>query len=97
LFPLFSTGVVDTSGKLAEGAIYTGGNLPPDLLTPEANLPPVSSTPAVLVAKSATCVTDIETCAYVHEFSKKIQNYPNTLWRACGKRIRGKTLKQKIS
>jgi hypothetical protein len=97
LFPLFSTGVVDTSGKLADGAVYTGGNLPPDLLTPEANLPPVSTTPEVLVAKSATCVIDTETCEYVHEFSKKIQNYPNTLLRACGKRIREKNLKQKIS
>jgi hypothetical protein len=71
--------------------------LPPDLLTPEANLPQVPTTPVVLVAKSATCVIDTETCEYAYEFSKKIQNYPNTLWRACGKKIREKNLKQKIS
>jgi hypothetical protein len=86
LFPLFSTSVVDTSGKLADGAVYTSGNLPPDLLTPEANLPPVLTTPAVQVAKFATYVIDTETCEYAHEFSKKIHNYPNTLWRACGKK-----------
>jgi hypothetical protein len=42
LFPLFATGVNDTSGKFAAAA---GGNFPPALLTPAANLPPVSLTP----------------------------------------------------
>jgi hypothetical protein len=67
LFPLFSTSVVDTSGKLADGAIYTGGNLQPNLLTPEAKFATSINNTSGIGVKSATCVIDTETCEYVHE------------------------------
>jgi hypothetical protein len=72
LFPLFSTGVVDTGGKFTTDVV-TGGNLTPGSLTPAtltpasltpasltpaANLPSVSTTQAELVAKFAACVVD---------------------------------------
>jgi len=47
--PLFTTSVIDTSGKFAAGVVDTGGKLPPVSLTPVANLPPVSTTLAKLI------------------------------------------------
>jgi hypothetical protein len=59
LFPLFSTGVIDTGGKFAAGVFETSSKL-----SPVANLPPVSTTLAKLMAKF--------TCEYLREFSKQI-------------------------
>jgi hypothetical protein len=39
LFPLFTTGVIDTGGKVVASVVNTGGELPP-----AANLLPVSLT-----------------------------------------------------
>jgi hypothetical protein len=47
LFPLFATGVNDTSGKFAADVVDTGGNLPP-----------VSTAQGKLVAKFAAGVVD---------------------------------------
>jgi hypothetical protein len=58
LFPLFATGVIDTSGKLPPVLLTPAANLPPVSLTPVANLPPVSTTLAKLVAKFAAGVVD---------------------------------------
>jgi hypothetical protein len=59
LFPLYATGIVDTTGgKFTTGVVDTSGNFPPILLTLVANLSPVSTTPAVQVAKFATSVVD---------------------------------------
>jgi len=58
LYPLFGTGVIDTSGKFAAGVVVTGGKLPPVSLILAANLPPVSTTLAKLVAKFAAGVAD---------------------------------------
>jgi hypothetical protein len=38
LFPIFATGVIDTSGKFAAVVVNTGGKLPPVSLTPVVNL-----------------------------------------------------------
>jgi hypothetical protein len=38
LYPLFATGVVNTSGKFAAGVVDTGGNLPPVSLIPVVHL-----------------------------------------------------------
>ncbi len=45
LFPLFATGVIDTSSKFAAIVVDTGGKLPLVSLTPAANLPPLSLIP----------------------------------------------------
>jgi hypothetical protein len=58
MFPLFATGVNDTSGKLPQASLSPVANLPPVSLTPVANLPPVSTTQAELVAKFAAGVVD---------------------------------------
>jgi hypothetical protein len=64
LFPLFASGVIDTSRKL-----------PLVSLTLAANLPQVLTTLAQLVAKFATSLTDTSgaPCEYIHEFSKNLK------------------------
>jgi hypothetical protein len=54
LFPLFSTGVIDTCGN------DTCGNLPLVSTTLAANLPPVLKTLAKLVSKFAAGVIDTD-------------------------------------
>jgi hypothetical protein len=58
MFPLFATGVVNTSGNLPLVLLTPAANLLPISLTPVANLPPVSTTSVVPVAKFAEGVVD---------------------------------------
>jgi hypothetical protein len=45
LFPLFATGVIDTSGKFTTGFIDTSGEFTANVVDTGGNLPPVSLTP----------------------------------------------------
>jgi hypothetical protein len=98
LFPLFTTGVIDTGGKFSAGVIDTRGklppvslipaaNLPPVLLKPVANLPPVSTTQAKLVAN----LPPVSLIPVVHLYLRisprifeKIRNGPNGILWGCG-------------
>jgi hypothetical protein len=70
LFPLFATGVNDTSGKFAAVAIDTAGNLPPVLLTPVANLPMVFFAPQLNVKKQK--IKFIFDISYEHQRLTKV-------------------------
>jgi hypothetical protein len=107
LFPIFATGVIETSGKFAAG-IGTGGNLTPVSLTPVANLPPVSTTPVVPVAKVANLplvqltqaanLPPVSLIPVMHidlgispQIFEKFQNDPNVISGAWEKMILEKT------
>ena len=88
MFPLFVTGVIDTSGKFAAGVVDTGGNLPP-----------VSTTLLILVAKFAAGVVDTGGQPLAANISanyrKKFETALMVYSRAWGKLIHEKTRSKK--